>query len=632
MKNYKNIVVDWNLIDSPANIEKGDELGRPNQYQVLNSDPIWKYLPANIRYPFGSEGSLVDLFSAEDSLDHICQKTNFFVLFGFSDPEFVQDIVKRVGRRKIKLLIFEGDHFRFARVLQNHNLVDIIKLPRVHFFSGKKVFQKKPLRDFLDDRWFDSTPVFWIEKNRPDLRNEETSYIQRKIESYFFNFRILYIQLIAQSIPLREIKRGYFYDQQLHCYANIPELIRSPGVTHLQNCFPGIPAIIVGAGPSLSKNLGALAEVGDRAVIICTNTALNTLLKNNIEPHIVLMTDSLSIVYDRFLKGLTPRDAFFVASCPSPLYRVSEIPRKFVFYSYQPEIFGEKGFLDQGGAVATTGYSLAKLMGNNPIILIGADFSSPSNTTMAHSKDSYYDLKEREPNQVANPNMFPVDDIYGNTVYTNANFFSAAQWLDDEAIRDRHVDVINATEGGILKGPRIRILPLEEVSASFCTRGHSIREVLSERYTQKDATDFPKLKRFLENELKGLEKLNQSASGALRLITSDSGRDRIKTLRTIKSEFDQSGATFWVETSPKFNTKEFYKMIEDTNDSETIVSGFKIFFKSVAEVITTFLRVLRESRERVCTYKVGEVYFENTVPQRPIQQPYRMGSCASEFK
>src|SRR5688500_9262099 len=77
----------------------------------------------------------------------------------------------------------------------------------------------------------------------------------------------------------------------LNTLKNLGALAREGDVAALAGAAPGVPAIVVAAGPSLDANIDALREVGEHAIIIAVDTALRPLLAAGISPHVVVAVD-----------------------------------------------------------------------------------------------------------------------------------------------------------------------------------------------------------------------------------------------------------------------------------------------------------------------------------------------------
>ena len=78
-------------------------------------------------------------------------------------------------------------------------------------------------------------------------------------------------------------------EDQLQMFRNSSINLSSPGFylqETLSNSIRTLPAIVVGAGPSLDKNIETIKRYQDDAVIISSSSSISALLANNITPHI----------------------------------------------------------------------------------------------------------------------------------------------------------------------------------------------------------------------------------------------------------------------------------------------------------------------------------------------------------
>ncbi|MEW5898338.1 MAG: 6-hydroxymethylpterin diphosphokinase MptE-like protein, partial [Bacillota bacterium] len=93
--------------------------------------------------------------------------------------------------------------------------------------------------------------------------------------------------LLVEVNTSRELNR----DIQHNLMANLPLVVRDPGIVALKGPFAGRPAVIVAAGPSLARNVHLLHEARDRALLLCVGTAWKVLAKENIQPDLVVTLD-----------------------------------------------------------------------------------------------------------------------------------------------------------------------------------------------------------------------------------------------------------------------------------------------------------------------------------------------------
>ena len=150
--------------------------------------------------------------------------------------------------------------------------------------------------------------------------------------------------------------------------------------------------VIVAAGPSLEKILPYMAELQKRVTIICVETALRALLRFNIQPDFIILTDPQYYAY-RHIAGLSAPDSSLV--CPLSVYssvfsfkchKILLCSDFFPVSSFFEKQLGEFGNLGAGGSVASSAWNLAYLLGAQRIFLAGLDLSFPSKQT--HIKGS----------------------------------------------------------------------------------------------------------------------------------------------------------------------------------------------------------------------------------------------------
>jgi len=73
---------------------------------------------------------------------------------------------------------------------------------------------------------------------------------------------------------------------------NVQRVIDSFPLMNLFGKFKGIPAFVILAGPSLKNNIKELKKVGDKGIIIATDTAFRPCLDEGIKVHLVMAHDA----------------------------------------------------------------------------------------------------------------------------------------------------------------------------------------------------------------------------------------------------------------------------------------------------------------------------------------------------
>ncbi len=278
-----------------------------------------------------------------------------------------------------------------------------------------------------------------------------------------------------------EARRQFGARYLLNTLANVPALAREADVTSLVGAAPGLPAIVVAAGPSLDRNLEALGRVGDRALVIAVDTALRPLLAAGITPHLVVALDP-SEANARHLSGLPPCPGTHLVAEASldPLAIESFRGRTFLFSvsEHQPwpwlrEQGVGRGRLRAWGSVLTSAFDLALQMGCDPIVFAGADLAFTGQRPYARGVVYEADwrslaewgvpLEQQWLDQIDHWPHSEEPDVTGTPTRTAAHLTTFRNWLIEQFAREPNRRFVNATGGGILHGGRLEQASLAEV-------------------------------------------------------------------------------------------------------------------------------------------------------------------------
>jgi len=163
--------------------------------------------------------------------------------------------------------------------------------------------------------------------------------------------------------------------------ANLPFLARHKSLSCLGRQFADKPAIIVGAGPSLDRNFSALAQAQGRALIIAVHTAVIPLSREGITPDLVVILEGQKL--DHFFAGVT--DLSQMVLLPGAQTHPAHLGLGFKDFLGIPvegnaaadwlqKAFGEEP-LKVGGSVACAAFSIAHVLGCDPLVCVGMDLS-----------------------------------------------------------------------------------------------------------------------------------------------------------------------------------------------------------------------------------------------------------------
>ena len=297
-------------------------------------------------------------------------------------------------------------------------------------------------------------------------------------------------------------------------FANIGSLLDEVPLIALRNQLVGVPAFIVGAGPSLGKNAELIREATAKGVVFATNSSGRVLAKHGIEPQIFCCIESVDVsplvgsvpFVDRSIR------AFSLSAHPRT-FRTGKGPL-FPVWEGIPELCeplerltGLPG-LAVSGSVSTLAFSLAYAFGCSPIVLVGQDLAYTGNRT--HAEGTPFDASRvevgadgqiridwcatsRGTRSAGDPPLHAEERLeevpaWGGvgTVPSGQSFAGPQTWLSGAAHSLRqlapHVALVNATEGGS-RIDGFDELPLAEVLASLEGRGPTVDELCQKART-----------------------------------------------------------------------------------------------------------------------------------------------------
>lgn len=278
-------------------------------------------------------------------------------------------------------------------------------------------------------------------------------------------------QAVFLKMKIMEVQLGssYFeaFSKQLHHYhlgadlilsdaadcgfslfQNIRSRIRGPtrSALHLKNVFSSIPAVIVGAGPSLEKNRALLKSISEKGLILAGGTALNVL---DFPPHFGASIDAHA-PYSQFKQQRFSEVPFCFQSRMNAdnfsLIHGEALLAPDSHFSYINWLDGEEESFDGGWTVGNFLTALAVHWGCNPIVFVGMDFCY-------HLDQKYVDFEPEKGEKLH----------FVEGVWTQRDWLMARQWTQELAKKREDRTFINATEGGMGLSLPIETKKLKEI-------------------------------------------------------------------------------------------------------------------------------------------------------------------------
>ena len=176
----------------------------------------------------------------------------------------------------------------------------------------------------------------------------------------------------------------WLYRWAKNSYRNYPLVMQSKGVAYLLDSAKGLPAFVVGIGPSLDSSIAALKEARGRSMIISTDAAFRALLANGIRPDVVFTLDCKPD-QGRLWADVHPHDIPIIFNTCSHPDAIASWTGPKLFYNqfHQSDqlselilghVYSHIGQIPSGATVGNMAFLLSKALGCSPAILVGMDF------------------------------------------------------------------------------------------------------------------------------------------------------------------------------------------------------------------------------------------------------------------
>ncbi|MFH1061023.1 MAG: 6-hydroxymethylpterin diphosphokinase MptE-like protein [Pseudomonadota bacterium] len=278
--------------------------------------------------------------------------------------------------------------------------------------------------------------------------------------------------LVAAQVQRARVDRANRRAKQdlwlTHLADNFKHVLDTPDIAGLAGRYQGVPALIIGAGPSLDAGLPLLAGHNfERVLTLAAASALGPLAGVGLWPDLALAIEAKD--ESRQFAGADPARTILAAASQSHPNHFGAWPGRRALFHLSPwlaAVAGSRPALPSGGHVTSAAFSLAVLMGCDPIVLVGQD--------LAYSQGRAYASGRAGGLADAPPGVVSVPGIGGSTVETSVVMAGYIAWYREAAAYlaglSQPVRLINATgSGAFLEG--FAHLPLAEALAELQANG-----------------------------------------------------------------------------------------------------------------------------------------------------------------
>ena len=264
-------------------------------------------------------------------------------------------------------------------------------------------------------------------------------------------------------------------------FANVDLLREHPSFLALAGKYRGVPAFIVGAGPSLGKNGKRLADATKKGIVFALNSSARALDSYGVEPQVLACMESIDVSHLLEQVSYLDRAVRLISLTAHPRnLRTGKGPLLPVFEGISQlngplqALLGFRG-LPVSGSISTLAFSLAERLGCSPIVFVGQDLAYTNGEAYAPGSP-YHESRVRLAadgvnlehdwcdtlKETHNRGLHKMQDreplrevcAWGGqgTVMSTIGFSAVRDWLEASSLvlqRERpELRLVNATEGG----------------------------------------------------------------------------------------------------------------------------------------------------------------------------------------
>ncbi len=363
-------------------------------------------------------------------------------------------------RPDISLKVVEWDPYLLRTILQHRDCTELVKNENFQLCSGTLADQLTP--ELLQDR------KLLIRKSQ--LRFIPDQPVKELLENFYMNYASA-----KENYPL--------------LYANFYKNIRTPHkvLDDLKETFLHQTVCYVGGGPSLDPALERLRSLADTSVILCAGTSASKLVKNDIIPDYIIITDPNPAIRDQIAayqeavaeknNTLCEMSADNMTSAPLQTTRKSDQKKTALLFLSSAcheavRIFtGDKYLLCQngldkaqdyaashhitlvetGGSVSTTALDAALRLGCDTLLCFGLDLAYTGYQTHASQTLGQKAIAKEAVHRY-------VTSVSGEQIPTSTNLDIYRTWIENRIRAVTGVKMINYSGGAVIHGMENRLV------------------------------------------------------------------------------------------------------------------------------------------------------------------------------
>lgn len=366
-------------------------------------------------------------------------------------------------------------------------------------------------------------------------------------------------------------------------FESLKQFPESAYLDNYKSAFDKIPAIIVSAGPSLNKNVHLLKDLKNKALIISAGSSVNILESRGVTPHFMVGVDG-GEGESRIFNNVKSNEIYFAYTSsvhydglknykgPKLYFKTNALEYGTIF---DKEMGVNTKDMCSGASVSNLAVDIAKMLGCDPIVLIGQDLSYPNLECYAQGAV----LKDEQDNIIKKSverkdKMYVLEkDIQGNLVHTIPSMISIKIYFEEFVKHNPDIKFLNGTEGGLpIKG--VENKPLGQIINDYCHKEYDIGGILKNQYNCDPM---------------GSEEKTKNIIGFLHKIYDQSGKMKKRAIKRMDLILDI------LSNVNDTNNNKKWKEIDKLTDQ---IESFDIYKYFIDPLCKYFIQAIKNDRER----------------------------------
>lgn len=369
------------------------------------------------------------------------QSIQKFIFFGVGLGLHLQKIDEKI--KASQYLIVEDDLELFRLSLFIFNYKELSKTAKLYFcvFDDETEFSQMSEVFLKEDYQFNKYIKYFEMLSHSESKRQEF-HLSVANQAHL---RFSHAAMLQQSLlPLEYLGDSYQFLQK--------------GVSFKNSFFEDKPFLLLGAGPSLQKNMDLLQKRKDSFVVVAVSATLKLLEKENIVPDIIVHLDAFEASLKHFelnsIEFIQNSICIFSAKT-HPLISL-RLKRENIFFYEDFTKYIKNSFRPSASCVGSMAYQILLYLKVKNIYLLGLDLAVDAQTGKTHSDGHVYaktlDLKGsayKEEEIEYKKHLIEIEGNRGINVKTTPHFKTSIDTinLSTQMLKEESQTVVNLGDG-----------------------------------------------------------------------------------------------------------------------------------------------------------------------------------------